>query len=207
MGKIGKLIFTVLVVFIFAIFFCFALFFYWYTGAVDVPVISESLRVKLDGYFLEKYNKRDPFTRFLHTTVFGNADKYVWEPPRPVPVYSRSSGDFSGYDVFGMVTSWEPEAYTLRVRSYNRQNLVVRLNPELDRSIAVIAPMDQYGYISSVNVMRIVSSTMDTFWPTLFCPSDIVAVSVSSKFNLSTSSNESPIIPKHVRLVRRLCGT
>lgn len=207
MSKLWKFTFSISAVLLIVTIGCFTLFVYWYSGAFDLPISSESLRVELDGYLLEKYNKRDIFTRFLHGTVFGNKDKYAWYPPRPVPVYARPIGDFVGYDVFGIVTSWKPDELTLRVRSYNKQNLVVRLNPDLDGSKAIISPLDQYGYISSINAIRIVSSITDTFWQSLFCPSDIVAIQVASKSSLSISSDRSPIIPKHVRLMRRLCKT
>lgn len=205
MSKIRGIVFTILAVCIIVPGIFFVFFFYWYTGVVDVPVVSETVREKLDAYFLEKYNKRNPIVRFLHGRVFGNADKYAWYPPRPVPVYSKRSGAFTGYEVYGMVSSWEPGSYTLRMRSYNRQDFVVRFNPELDNSIAVVAPMDQYGAIPSVSAISIVNSPYDRHWFTLFCPSDIVAVLVGSKLNIVSSSERSPVIPKHIRLVRRLC--
>lgn len=90
MSKLGKFALGVIVVPLLTVVGCFAFFVPWYTGAFELPINSENFRVQLDGYFLEKYNKRDPLTRFLHTTVFGNADKYVWEPPQPVLVYDDS---------------------------------------------------------------------------------------------------------------------
>lgn len=182
------------------------LFYAWYVGSFEPFSNSEYLRKSTDSLLKRLYDKQVGGGRLISNVVFGNRDKYVWRPPRVVPVYDKV-GAISGYDIFGIVTSWDPEARLLYISSYVRKSLTVKLDPEHDNSIAVIAPMDRQGAIPALNAIQIVDSSTFPGWRELFCVGDTVAVQVRKHQELSKGSIDDPIVPMHVRLEHRLCGT
>jgi len=178
----------------------------WYVGVFDSSKSSELPRLKVDEVLKNASIKKNLLGIAINSFIFGNADKYVWRPPRVVPVYDQK-GKITGYDIFGVVTSWDADARLLHIRSYTRKNLVVRMDPEFDDSIAVIAPMDRQGQISDLDSIVIVDTTSYPQWDSLFCVGDTVAVQVRTRTELQKGSLSYPVVPIHVRLEHRLCGT
>lgn len=139
---------------------------------------------------------------WINDVLLGNGDKYVFRPPRIEAAYDNK-GKFADFELHALVLSWDPAGKTLRVRTYTKREADVRLDPEQDRSLAVVAPMDRYGKIPSVESIKIVTSSDDPLWERLFCAGDTVVIRIPFKH----SALGDPIVPNNVRLTHRLCGT
>lgn len=180
----------------------FAFLAFWYFGAFDSSLRSEQVRKKIDALFETQYKRRTPPGVWVHDVVFGNNDKYVFRPPRIEAAYDNK-GKFLGFELHALVLSWNPGGKLLRVRTYTRREADVRLDPERDKSFAVVAPMDRYGKIPSVDSIKIVTSSDDPLWERLFCAGDTVVIRANKKSVFMSS----PVVPENVRLTHRLCGT
>lgn len=140
----------------------------------------------------------------LINRLYGNADKYVFRPPRVIPTYNSKKG-IQGYLVYGMVTSWNPQSHVLNLSSYLGRPLAVRFDPDVDGSMAVMPQLDNYGVAQSISERDFVETSRHQRYATLFCVGDIVSVETQHVQQFSYFSRGIPIVPRVIQLSFRLC--
>lgn len=164
----------------------------------------ETIRQRVDEYSRRAFIRKNPLFLFVNTTLLGNGDKYIYRPPRIVPANTFQGA--RAYEVFGMVSSWNPDTRTMEVNSYIGKHLFVRFDPTLDGSIAYVPLLDSTGAVADFREDDFVSDTSSNRFETLFCPGDIVSIRIDDPLEIKTASLTSPIVPKEIRLSHRLCA-
>lgn len=140
----------------------------------------------------------------INTYVFGNGKMYIFRPPRIMPNPNGKGGQ-DGYVLYGLFEQWDPQSKLLKVHAYTGESMWVKFDPETHGTIAVFPKLDKYGVAQGLN-MRFVNSSNDTFWQTMFCQGDVLAIYTPSIPAYATSS-QFPIVPTHIDLSFRLCST
>jgi hypothetical protein len=143
------------------------------------------------------------YLQWIPNVLFHNQDKYVWHPPRILPVYEN--GKIVRYQVYGMVTSWNPVGKLLTLNSYIGRTIFVQFDPKPGKGPFVIVNLfDQFGQTINGSV-PLVRSARDPEYNTLFCPHDIVAIEAATSNVFLRSSEGSPLVPSGIIVYNRLC--
>jgi len=189
-----------IIVFLGALICCFVLV---YRSPLLATIPIETSRKKIDELQNQAFIRRSSLTLFLNR-LYGNADKYVFRPPRILPTFD-TDGTVQGYVMYGMVTRWDPQARLLTLSSYLGRPVSVRFDPDLDRSFAVVPRLDGYGVAQSVGESDFVQTSQDPRYTDLFCENDVVSVETPHKQQFSYVSRGTPIVPRSIQLSFRLC--
>jgi hypothetical protein len=142
-------------------------------------------------------------TLWINSIVFHNQDKYTWYPPRVI-VKTDKNGTASGYAVYGMVTSWDPQARLLMLSSYTGKTLFVLFDPTPNGPIAIMNRFDRFGQVQGGEIQLVLDTSVPN-WDTLFCSYDIVSVEAKTANVFNKTSREAPLVPTGIALVNRLC--
>jgi hypothetical protein len=163
----------------------------------------EHWRNTADQELWNGYMSGNSIVLWINRAVFHNQDKYAWYPPRILPVY-YTDGTIHGYQLYGMVTSWDPENKLLTLNSYIGKTLFVRFDPKPGGSVAYMPKFDAFGQMQFGD-LPVIRSTDIPDWNTVFCRYDILSIEAKTADAFNRASEKSPLVPAVITLYNRLC--